>query len=247
MISDQSKKSCFSIIDLPWDSNFFGLTCKKVIIDSELNEDAINNLKVELENIPLAYIMSDSIHHSSFLLSNLGKCFLVDTAISFQIDLNEEMFSKKDTKIIDCSKLSTFQIETIQKISSNSFIESRFYKDPFIRNDKADKLYHEWLKNSIDVLSNKILLDDDLGFILFNEDTKRRVIEIELLAVEANSRGKGIAFKMISALIAYASKKSSGYKVTVETQVDNIPAMNLYIKSNFKIIKVRYIYHRWNT
>ncbi|WP_340696529.1 GNAT family N-acetyltransferase [Flavobacterium gyeonganense] len=110
-------------------------------------------------------------------------------------------------------------------------------------------MYIRWIENSLtdkskfDVL---VAVIDDLieGFITLIKKSET-VVEISLLAVSQESRGKGIGKQLIVESIS-RSKEAGLDEIRVTTQLDNIPAMSLYKSANFKIIESINIYHLWN-
>jgi ribosomal protein S18 acetylase RimI-like enzyme len=78
-------------------------------------------------------------------------------------------------------------------------------------------------------------------------EMKRDAIELTYIGVASNQREKGLGRKLLNAFIE--SSHSSGYRsVLLSVEKENLPAIKLYEKSGFKIIKTfsegRYQRHR---
>ncbi len=65
---------------------------------------------------------------------------------------------------------------------------------------------------------------------------------IDLIAVNANYRNKGVAQKMIS--FAMQNCVTNTEVVRVGTQIANLPSISLYLKMGFIITSAQYIFHR---
>ena len=110
-------------------------------------------------------------------------------------------------------------------------------------------MYTKWIDKSIDPendiqvlirqINNKIA-----GFISV-EKVSKDTATIGLLAVNNEFRGKSIASKLLAQAESLLMKETFKF-LEVATQKNNLPAMRLYQKNNFKIKKNTYIYHFWN-
>ena len=130
-------------------------------------------------------------------------------------------------------------------ITSGEF--SRFKTDPKMPNGIFEKMYTEWVKQSVQgtmgngiyYIGNETLIK---GFVTlqFHPD----YAEIGLIAVHENYRKQNIASNLIhfAAYIAYSHNLKN---VHVATQLANIPANNLYTKCGGTIISSENIFHIW--
>ncbi len=78
------------------------------------------------------------------------------------------------------------------------------------------------------------------GFLYFDYIYDR--IEIEYIYVNKEKRKKGIASILLEKLID-ESKKLACLNITLEVNVNNIPAINLYKKYGFKKVAIREKYY----
>ena len=106
-------------------------------------------------------------------------------------------------------------------------------------------------KNFVKVYDIKKYIENNNYIILVNEDKNINglliaynnvdYLEIEGIAVAENMRNKGIANSLLNFLINnYANNKK---EILLEVAVDNVYAIKLYEKNNFKIINVRKKYY----
>jgi dTDP-4-amino-4,6-dideoxy-D-galactose acyltransferase len=81
-----------------------------------------------------------------------------------------------------------------------------------------------------------------MGFLLFS--IKDNCATIELISLSSKAQGKGAGTKLISALNNFAHKKGVT-AIKVGTQVDNIQAVNFYLKKGFTYNQRNAVYHYW--
>ena len=140
-------------------------------------------------------------------------------------------------------------INELKQLALESGIYSRFYIDSNFRSNEYQKLYLHWIENCINGnLAFDILVASDknkmLGFTTVNKKSPD-IANIGLVAVDSFSRGNGIGFNLINKTIIKAEQ--AGFRfIQVVTQLNNVPAIKLYEKTNFKIKEVINIYHYWN-
>ena len=226
---------------LEWDSSFFGYQVGKMILDIDnFNKE---EFKKEAINYKLVYAYCNEI-------VNDEEFKLVDEKVTFfqKIKMNKISLSKKNK--IRSFDLNQDDLTSLIELGVESGIYSRFKIDSTFSNNEFERLYREWILNSINYkLSFEVLIAVDgenrlLGFITIgalNEKTS----EIGLIAVSKEARGRGLAKELINSAINESIKR--GYEnIEVVTQKNNLPAMNLYFKTNFFEKELVRIYHYWN-
>ena len=165
--------------------------------------------------------------------------FLADTAITFEIPQSQEL--RQLAKEI--THASPEDREEVVEIARSSFVYSRFHRDPYIREDLADQIKANWAENYFNgKRGTHMLLATDkskiLGFnqIIETEDT----LLIDLIAVLPNYQQCGIGSSLIGGIGNIGINK----KVRVGTQICNTTSVNFYQKIGFKIVDLRYVFHR---
>lgn len=107
-------------------------------------------------------------------------------------------------------------------------------------------VYSEWLKNACKDANKYFALlmskDNVCAYILFNIDNN--VGTIELVKVAKEYQGQHIATSMIESIEKFLADKNIT-KLRVGTQVNNIPAINLYHSIGFKEISRTSVFHLW--
>jgi len=213
-------------------------TAKITHIDHPKN---ISDLKRNLikENITYAtyrvlandYVMIQSLEKNDFIF--------VDGFITLEIHLVnqrndfplvQEALPKDYPQIIDLAG-SVFRGVT------------RYYSDPIISTEKADAIYREWVKNSLNGgVADLVLIRKDkkdiTGFI-----TLQRKGKIPLIGVSEKARGEGIGKELTLAALAKFQKWGLE-KVHVDTQMTNLAALRLYQSLGFKVFET-FLTFRW--
>ncbi len=103
---------------------------------------------------------------------------------------------------------------------------------------------HLWdiINNTKDIL----LSFDVIGYALFFKNDSEKLLELHKIVIDSNLRGHGLAFDFLNQIFNYY-KKQNYRKIFLEVSEQNLPAINLYKKLNFKIIQVRKKYYQNNT
>lgn len=133
---------------------------------------------------------------------------------------------------------------SLQKLASESFSQTRYYNDPTISKEIADRIYSEWITNSLSgEVADMVLVwkEEEVlcGFLTL--DKNGRII---LIAVDKNQRGKGIGKALVKSALAQF-KKWGITESTIETQMTNMLALKTYHSCGFKIIE-SYLTFRWS-
>lgn len=223
---------------LEWDSNFFGYQVGLKTVNS-IDEFRLDLLLEELKKFKLIYVYSD------IELSENSKLMHVDTKVDLFKSLEND-FDETEIEDYNPNIHSYTEILDLAYLSGNV---SRFKMDSNFSNNEFEKLYTEWINNSINKIIAfktlvKIIDDKVVGFITLGE-RDADAAKIGLIAVDEMFQGRRIASKLIeSCEMISKQKKYSGLEVS--TQFTNSKAMSFYKKQNFHIKKITYIYHLWN-
>ncbi|MCX7735846.1 MAG: GNAT family N-acetyltransferase [Candidatus Kapabacteria bacterium] len=225
---------------LNWDSDFFGFGIAQ-LDEQEEKLTSLENLDdfVKSNNIKLVQSLVD-IKNIKFieLLENSGFHY-VDTRVDFLMDLN------KTNSTIDFEIATIKDITDVVKIADKLYVLSRFYNS-FFSEERANKLFKLWAEKAVKGEFDNICLksSDDLtgevnGFVTIKyiNNTEAR---IGLIGVSKNHLGKGIGTKLINSAVSFLKEKEYE-KLYIATQGKNLGALNLYIKSGFKIKSL----HNW--
>lgn len=226
---------------LTWDSDFFGYKVGKIIDFSTDIEEIISFAKKENYRLLYAFIGENNGFLAKKYTTNKG--VLVDEKITFlqnipTIKIENDLTSTYESEIID---------EKLLQIGLQSGIYSRFNVDKNFKNKEFEKLYHIWIKNSVQkLIAEKVIIQkiDNNIVGLLTLGIKNNKADIGILAVDEDVRGKKIGKNLI--LRAFEeSKKIRQKQIQVITQKANENACNFYQKMGFEIEKTENIYHFW--
>jgi RimJ/RimL family protein N-acetyltransferase len=176
-------------------------------------------------------------------LINLQKIgfYIVDTNI--QLSMNKNINNTNDNKI-RFAKPEDEQI--IRLLARHAFSYNRFQVDPNISERIALKIKEEWVGNYFSGKRGKwmVVIEQNgkvVGFLLIIQKNQNNII-IDLIAVDKEKRGRGLAKAMIS--FAFLNCLGNIGVVEVGTQIANTVSLALYTKLGFNVTGAFYVLHR---
>lgn len=127
-------------------------------------------------------------------------------------------------------------------IAASSFSCSRFHNDPAISKILANKVKKEWARNFFrgkrgDAMIVAVQDEKIVGFNLLL--IKKDILIIDLIAVDAAHRQRGLA----SAMVTAAAATPGINLMRVGTQLLNIPSLRAYEKIGFAVIDTEHVWH----
>jgi dTDP-4-amino-4,6-dideoxy-D-galactose acyltransferase len=224
----------------PFDTEIFGFKTAKITYVQSYVSDLIHDFKKAKITYATCRISANDYSVIQSLEEN--GFILVDGLITLTVDLNTDQeigFTPlKEATSEDHMKLINVAGSIFRGIS-------RYYHDPVISTEKADNIYRQWMKNSLDGTVADVVLvsremNDISGFI-----TVQKKGQIPLIGVTEKVRGTGIGKKLIQTALA-TCKNWGLHKVLIETQMTNISALRLYHSCGFKIVS-SHLTFRWHS
>jgi dTDP-4-amino-4,6-dideoxy-D-galactose acyltransferase len=164
---------------------------------------------------------------------------IIDTAVTFSRQVKKEAKSKY-------SRLATpADRKQIVELAYNAFSTSRFHLDPEISREKANELKASWAENFFEGKRGSAMVVAEVdgkvcGFLQLL-GTETDTVVIDLIAVDKEQRGKGLASDMVSFTESHFKKPS---KIVVGTQVSNSQSIRLWEKNGFMFSHAVYVAHR---
>ena len=231
----------YVVSPLEWDTDYFQKKSAKVVLNEKLSNQEFAGMVKQLKCFEFVTITNvNNDYYNNFLIGQLSTSFLVDINMQFQqpVDIQAESPQYR----IDNNFKPT---KDIVEIASNAFNYSRFYNDPYLNRDAAKNIYANWVKNSFKKSNKYFVVAEEkelMGFLLFS--IKDDCATIELISLSSKAQGKGAGTKLVSALNNFAHKKGVT-SIKVGTQVDNIQAVNFYLKKGFTYNQRNAVYHYW--
>jgi ribosomal protein S18 acetylase RimI-like enzyme len=165
---------------------------------------------------------------------------VVDTAVSFaapvQAIARQEAASVREAHMQERSRVAA--------IARDSFRYSRFHLDPRIPRSLADRIKAAWAENFFAGRRGDAMLvaeadGETAGFLQLLRPPANRLV-IDLIAVDARFRGRGLA----GAMIARAAAAMGAVEIAVGTQAANTASIRLYEGLGFRQTGSQFVLHR---
>lgn len=170
-----------------------------------------------------------------FFLEKIGFVWR-DIQVTFKGCVRGVSFEENVRKSNNCD------IKYLQTIAAKSFKLSRFHRDPIFERGVGDLIKTETINSFFsNIRGDGLYVYEEggliLGFVLYfkSHDT----LVIDNIAVDINSRGKGIAKKLVFGL-AFLTNTTN---ISVTTQLVNLPAQNFYLSLNLKPVAYTCVLH----
>ena len=134
--------------------------------------------------------------------------------------------------------------DAIGEIAARSFFDDRFHRDPAIPKTAADELKRRWATNFFagergDWMVVTCVGDRPVGFLQLLRIPDGGLL-IDLIAVSAGERGRGLARAMIA--FACDNCDCTG-QVVVGTAIVNTRSVSLYENMGFRLCGAQYVFH----
>ena len=207
---------------LDWDSDFFGLRIGRVIISSkEEIEDLVNQKTKVQEEFDLIYVFAS--HGLEFSAVNAK---LLDEKVVYALSDTSRSELNNNVKLWDEDRGVTEELLHLALVSGK---------------------YSRWIEQSVNhSIASEVFCymieGVPRGLVTLND--KNGLGTIGLVAIHEDFQHRGIGSSMMNHVIRYSIEKQIE-KLTVATQLDNIPACRLYEKSGFVVESVTDIWHWW--
>lgn len=229
--------------ELKWDSEFFKMRAGRLIVEDvkELTDQVFEQMK-QYDFISIQNINNNQM--VNVIIAEQTNAFLADVNIQFEKKI---FYQEMEPQCHICSAASFGEkYSDIFLLACGGFKYSKFERDEGLLLRGGDRVYEEWVKNSVDD-TNKFYIyyvtTAVNGFILYRIEDDCAIIEIAL--VDPLYQRQGIISKLIRSLEGALYEKGIK-KLIVGTQMDNIPAINVYHKLGFSESKHVSVFHLWN-
>ena len=231
---------------LPWDSDLMGFPVGRLTLDhADAAETAQALAAARAAGQHLLYVLvppADAPTNCAVLAAG-GR--LADRKVTFALSPGPaDLAWPPDPAIVP----ATAHTLALEALAWQSGAYSRFRLDPRLPATVFQRLYSQWLRNSLDgsiaqvVLTLKGTAGEAVGLLTLGD--KDGVADIGLLAVAAEFRGQRAGQR----LVAEARRRAAaqGYAcLQVVTQGANEQACRFYEKCGFELVDEVNIYHLW--
>jgi dTDP-4-amino-4,6-dideoxy-D-galactose acyltransferase len=251
-ICNSENKSIWGILNiiskLEWDSSFFNFNIAFLSCFHLTDSIWRQSLRfVHNKNIKLIEYLCNCHDQMSVRVAESNGFSFVDIRLTFGIDLLKTSCSSlREHEYF--RKAEVVNIDSLKKIASGSYEESRYFYDGNFDNKKIEEFYKGWVEKAV-----KGDFDDECWCFIEDENpyafcTVKYITEKEasigLVGVSSNYRRTGCGKAIILSTLNYLKNKGV-QKVSVVTQGRNYSAQNLYISSGFRMKSTQLWYHKW--
>lgn len=232
-----------SIDYLEWESDFFALSTAKLSFADSVSllpdESELSCFQLIQAKIPAHRLdVIDCVSASGFRLVE-GE---VDFVLPIDIAADSTM-----TPFFSCRPAVESDIAMLREAASEVFRYSRF-RAPWYQPDDSGRFYALWVEKAVlGTFDHQCLILEDekghpLGFVTLRT-LDEHLARIGLLAVWPGSAGKGIGLELMRAAKHWCATQGLN-RLYVATQMGNIAALRLYIRSGASINGTEYWFYR---
>jgi dTDP-4-amino-4,6-dideoxy-D-galactose acyltransferase len=234
---------------LDFDTQLFGFKVAR-LLKHRLTLEELQQLLSDLkkQNVRLVYWATDPTDEKTQQAARALQGTLVDRKVTYVVTLKD----------LDCSTLEKNQkltkeyqpsmsLEELEALAIQVGERSRFGVDPKMPRDCMEKMYREWIHNSVNhtLARHVLVIEQDhhlAGMITLGEKNNRG--DIGLIATSEAARGRGLGKVLVQAAQAQFIKE--GYTQSqVVTQQANVAACHLYERCGYTLERVEHFYHFW--
>jgi len=231
---------------LVWDSAFFGFPIAQVTRPpADAGALAVLERACRAEGIRCAYLrLPADDAHAAELASGAG--FVQrDVRLTFERDVCAPVAAPSGS-MPAVGRAKPEQRGALEALARDAFAHTRFLVDPGFPRERARELYAAFVRRGLDDAPRRLTLADadGSGVVVCHLDERGGVGTIELIAVAADSRRRGLGRALVAgALAAFAG--AGLRRARVATQAVNVPSQRLYQDAGFRTREAELWLHRW--
>lgn len=234
-----------AILPLDWDSAFFGFPIARLTA-RRLDEDALAAAVAACRagGIRCAYLLleGDDAHGSE--LAQAAGFVLRDVRMT--LERRVEPADAARPPAAGVALAGPQQHAALETVARAAFEQTRFTADPGFPPDRCRDLYAAFLRRGLGGAPERVVLADPAahGFVACRLDAAARSGAIELIAVAAEGRGRGLGGALVDAALG-AFAAAGLRRATVVTQAANVASQRMYQGAGFRTREVGLWLHRW--
>lgn len=224
-----------TINPLDWESQFFGLRMARVELDGArpLNMEAMRPWALLQAKVPAErYDAIDMLSRNGFQL------------VEGEADLSLNI--KRTERQTGVRVARETQILPLRAAAQQAFTQSRF-RAPWFSSQASGEFYARWIENAVrGTFDHQCLIavndaGELQGFVSLRETEGDA--RIGLLAVLPQAQGKGVGQRLMLAAADWGRVRQLN-RLRVATQLSNLAAMRLYLRSGARLESTAYWFYR---
>ena len=231
---------------LQWDSATFGFPVARIrpaaVVGMTLVVDALR-----ARGVRLAYLTCPEADRETQGTALAHGCTPVDVRMTFVASLREPREPERTREATIVPYPEPVADETLVNLARQSGEFSRFRTDPRVGRHVFEAIYDAWIRNSVERrIADEVLvaISDGRTVGLVTVARRGEQMEIGLLAVDAQSRGRGVGRALVSAALGWG-KAAACTRAVVVTQQANQAACRLYESCGYHVGSVECVFHLW--
>ncbi|MFG0449576.1 GNAT family N-acetyltransferase [Shewanella sp. yb_14] len=222
-----------------WESDFFNRKIFSFNYKSGLSmikSFPVNSL-IDIKLDARDYDAIDFVNRNSFEF--------IEGEICFKSEVRDESYFSLNGQDLE-NYIATFEAIEELKLTVTGLYENSRFREPWFNVSERDSFYRKWIENAVlSKFDDCCLILKDRGRIsgFVTIRLKSDVATIGLIGVPKPYQGQGVAKNLLELTFEYC--KSRNIKtVSVATQLSNVSASKLYIKSGFTISDIFYWFYK---
>jgi ribosomal protein S18 acetylase RimI-like enzyme len=222
-----------TVLPRPWDSTFFGAR----IFEAHLGDDPVEEVIAEAETAgaECLYLFVDAADLTTVEAAVRSGAHLVD----LRVELAGAMHGEADAAL-DATRGATAADRRVLLPQTHELaVESRFWRDPRIPQEKVREMYEIWLDRCLREGFVAVPAADGAGFVGARRDGE--VARIDLVYVDAASRGRGLGRALVHGAVTGVGANDA----SVVTQTGNVAAQRLYQSLGLRSGNSLVVLHLW--
>jgi ribosomal protein S18 acetylase RimI-like enzyme len=218
------------IVSLPWDSKFFGVS----IATCRLGHEDLEQVREEAKahGVDCLYLFVPDARPPAVAAAVRAGGRLVDLRLRMALRGRLSMPAGATCAGAD-------ETEHLRPFARRLATASRFSADPRFSRARVASMYEIWLERCL--AEGVIVIPDDETGAFVGARTSVNSASIDLVFVDRQLRGKGLASKLVRAAVAQSGVEAA----TVVTQAWNIAAQRAYQDAGFRAASLEAILHLW--
>lgn len=235
------------IVALAWDSAFFGFPIAQVTarrLDQDVLDAAVEACRAR--GVRCAYLLLDGDDARGSELAQTAGFVLRDVRMTLERPVDAGDGTRPAAAAMGVAPAGPQQHAALEAVARAAFEQTRFTADPGFAPERCRDLYAAFLHRGLDGAPERVVLADSgaRGFVVCRLDAVERTGTIELIAVAAEGRGRGLGGALVDAALG-AFAAAGLHRATVVTQAANVASQRMYQRAGFRTCEVGLWLHRW--
>jgi ribosomal protein S18 acetylase RimI-like enzyme len=220
-----------SVLPREWDATFFGAR----IFEAHLGSDSVDRVVAEAKraDAECLYLFIDAVELRGIEEAVRAGARLVDLRMELAGRMEVDPGARATRSATPADR------EALLPQARDLATESRFSRDPRIPKEKVREMYEIWLDRCLDEGVVTIPSAGRGGFVGVRKEGS--VARIELVYVEAASRGRGLGRALVREAVASVAASDA----VVVTQAGNVAAQRMYQSLGLRSRSTSAVLHLW--